>query len=332
MEIIRIISAGAPLRWWILASGGVAIGAQIWLLREALRRRKRQDRLRIAAAAGEWEVVRTASAPRPTLELVALAALLLLPIATLSSVARAQRLPPAASWPGQLTSISLGIVLQELVGVLAVVAWSFAFTSRRKIARLIAASAVERLDPVEVPGAPRFPGSDTGRVLACAASVCVLVLLPVLQGALAYCLFVTTRVGALAHAPAAERLKRTAAIVLEARRRLDAGVSAAQVGLALAAVTCGVMLWQLRSGARARAVRPSGWGRINRTAWWGDAVWAAAACVLLSMTLYMVSLPRRAESEILAPAGESASGSPSPSPSPSPLPLPSPSLSPSDLP
>src|SRR5437763_48127 len=92
MEMIRTIVMGAPLHWCILASGLLALGAQLGLIHRAVKRRVCQRDLRLAAEAGNWEAVGRARVPRPYLEVLALLALLTVPAATIASVDRARGL------------------------------------------------------------------------------------------------------------------------------------------------------------------------------------------------------------------------------------------------
>src|SRR5262245_62799107 len=119
VDTLRTVVAGTPLRWCILGAGMCALAAQIWLMLEALRRRKRQRKLRLIAEVAEWERVAMEKVPRPVVEIVALLALLMVPAATVASVEHARDLvrasflerAPAAharllwdGWRGQLRS------------------------------------------------------------------------------------------------------------------------------------------------------------------------------------------------------------------------------------
>jgi hypothetical protein len=314
METIKTIVAGTPLRWWIAGAGLLAIAAQACLMLVAVRRRALQRRLRLRAEAGDWEAVAAAPQPRTTIEVVALAALLAVPAAAVMAVERARDLLraalaetdpaalaqlAAAGWKGQLNAISLGIVLLELAGGLGVIAWSFAFAARRQIAGLKHGARIAALDPRGAEAWARFASPETETVLACAGSVAAMVLLPSLHGAFSYCVLLGKRLGAVALAAPSERLAQMDGVLREARRALDAGTTASQLGLVLAAVTCGALIWW-RSPRRARRQ----WlGRPERRVPGGaragaETVWGTLACLFFAVTLYLVSRPLQAENEL----------------------------------
>jgi hypothetical protein len=97
------------------------------------------------------------------------------------------------------------------------------------------------------------------------------------------------------------------AILLEARAALDAGTSASQLGLLLAGLTCGGLLWW-RSPERtkrrwlARASAPDGRGGGGGGRGSRMALATTLACLLVSITLYLVSRPLQAENELPWPA------------------------------
>ena len=301
METLAIIVAGAPLRWCIIGAGLVAAVAQVSLLLLALRRRNRQRRLRAAAEAGEWDAVAGAQVPQPLVEIVALLALLLIPIATIASIGRA-RGAPVASWSGRLNSISLGILIEELAGGMGMAAWALAFAARHQVRGLVhgAAIATAGKDAREAEAWARCWYPETETVLVCAGSFAALVLLPALEGALSYCVRVTTKLAAQpAAASPSDLISQMGPVLVEARRALASGISASQVGLALAAVTCvGVLRWRSPARARRRWL-----GRPDRSASIhlgtpGDVAWALIACVLVAITLALVALPGRIESRL----------------------------------
>jgi hypothetical protein len=320
MESLRTMAGSTPLFWSITTAGLVAFAVQVLVMRAALVRRARQRRLRLLAEAGDWATVGAAPVPRRRLELVALVALLAVPAATVAAVGQARGLVErsraeqdprtrarllAEGWNGQLQAISLGVVLEELAGGLGVLSISLALAARRQIAGLVHGAAVARRDPAEAAAWALFPTPETETVVACAGSFAALGMLPALQGAASYCGILGTRLAALAGADPAERLRQMDAILLEARGALEAGTSAGQLGLALAAATCGGLLWW-RSPARARrqwlarAAEARGGPK-------GGAAWAATvACVLVAVALYLVSRPLQAENDVPWPplAGE----------------------------
>jgi hypothetical protein len=84
--------------------------------------------------------------------------------------------------------------------------------------------------------------------------VSALAFLPLLQGVVAYCALLLGRLAPLAGAPPgvlAARVDQVDAILLEARRALDAGASASWLGFGLAVATCGTLLWW-RAPSRSR--------------------------------------------------------------------------------
>jgi len=320
METLRSTLAATPLASCIVGSGAVALAAQVALLLGALARRKRQRSLRLVAERGDWDKVEGARVPRPYLELVALGALLMIPAATVTSVARARGMvqasvaiaAPAAragvfarGSKGQVDAISLGIALTELAGALGVIGGSLAFASRRQIAGLVHGARIAPLDPKGAEAWARIPSPETETVLACAGSFAAMGLLPALHGALIYCTTLSKRLGPLADVATPRQLEQVDAALVEARRALESGISASQLGLALATITCAALIWW-RSPARARRQwlgRPerTGSGRGGSR---GDAAWGSIACVLISSTLYLVSRPLQAENEMSWPPVE----------------------------
>jgi hypothetical protein len=305
MSTIGAVFMGTPLRLCILGSGLIALAAQLWLLAEALRRYSVQRDLRLAAEQGRWDEARSAKVPHPILEVVALLALLMVPVATVASVGQAR------AWQGQLSSVSLGVLLEELAGGVGVVALSLAFAARRQIAGLVRGARIAVDDPRGAAAWAHVPSPETLTVLASTVGLSLLVVLPALQGALSYCTFLTTRLAALAAAAPAERIQRTGEIVGMAQRRLHDGIAASQLGLLLAVPSC-VALWLWRSPARARRLwlgRPVHSERVGRVGGWGDAVWVSVALVVITATLSLIAIPLRAESQ-LAPTHETAAQNP----------------------
>jgi len=187
---------------------------------------------------------------------------------------------------GQLHAMRLGIMLEELIGALGVVALSLAFTARRYRAGIAVAGKVAGDDPVGAKAWLRFPGPDTETVVSCACAVSALAFLPLLQGVVAYCTLLLKRLAPLAGTPPGElaaRVEQVDAILLEARGALDAGTSASWLGLGLAVVTCGVLLWwRAPSRSRRRWLgRPAPPAPVEdgRRA---VAPWIAGACALLA--------------------------------------------------
>jgi hypothetical protein len=298
METLAIIVAGTPLRWCIIGAGVLAVAAQASLLLVGLRRRNQQRRLRAAAEAGEWDVVAGARVPLPLVEIVALLALLCIPLATMASVARA-RGALVANWSGRLNSISLGILVEELAAGVGVAAWGLAFAARHQMRGLLhgAGVATAGKDAREAEAWARCWYPETETVLVCAGSFAALVLLPALEGALSYCVRVTTKLASQpAAASPADVISQLGPVLVGARRALASGITASQVGLALAAVTCiGVLRWRSPARARRRWL-----GRPERSASMrlgtpGDVVWGMIACVLVAITLALVALPGRIE-------------------------------------
>jgi hypothetical protein len=299
METLAIIVAGTPLRWCIIGAGLVAAIAQAWLMLVAVRRRARKRRLRAAAESGAWDSVAGARIPRPLPEIVALVALLLIPIATIASITRARGAAPIASWSGRLNSISLGILVEELAAGVGVVAWGLAFAARHQMRGLVhgAAMATGGADGREAEAWAHCPYPETETVLVCAAAIAALVLLPALEGALAYCVRVATKLAShsAAGAAPADVISQMGPVLVGARRALASGISASQVGLALSAVTCiGVLRWRSPARARRRWLgRPERAAPI-RLGTPGDLVWAVLACALVAITLALVALAGRA--------------------------------------
>jgi len=319
MDGLRTVFVGAPLRLCIVGSGLVAVAAQLCLLAGTVRRRALQRELRAHAVRGDWAGIAETQLPRPALEVVALLALLLVPAATLSSVDQARAGAMAAvdnvdaatrarllsdSWQGQMDSVALGILSEELSGGLGVVALSLAFAARRQIAGLIRGARIARRDSNEAAAWAQLPSPETATVLACAAAFSLLVILPALHGALSYCTYLGTRLHALGPLDAAERVKRTSEIVLRAQHRLRDGLSASQLGLALATTSCAALLvWRSPARARRRWLgRPERTDGGRRLGLWGDALWMTMAVVVVSVTLSLVSIPLRAESQITGAA------------------------------
>src|SRR4051812_31927171 len=147
MDGLRMVFAGAPLRLCILGSGLVAVAAQLCLLAGTVRRRAMQRHLRLRAESGDWSAVGATRVPPPVLEVVALLALLLVPAATVSSVERARL--SSDGWQGQLDSVALGILFEELSGGIGVLALGLAFAARRQIAGLIRGARIAERDRKE---------------------------------------------------------------------------------------------------------------------------------------------------------------------------------------
>jgi hypothetical protein len=307
METIRPLVAAVPLAPCLLGSGLIALSAQTWLLRLAMRRRARQRNLRIAAENGSWDAVGAAAVPGAYPEILALFALLLIPLAAFAGVERARAMvaaswneaDPAAAmsllargWKGQLATISLGIVIEELAGGLGVVAWSFAFASRRQIAGLVHAARIARLDRRDAAAWARHPFPPAETVLACAGSVAALVLLPTMQGAFAFCSLLYRKIAAADPAAPGGTLNLIGLVLPDARRALDSGIVASGLGVVLAALTCGGLLWW-RSPAR---LRQRWLGRrevaapVMATSAL-DALWFGVVVVLVVLTLFVVSRP-----------------------------------------
>jgi hypothetical protein len=327
MEGIRTVFAGTPLRLCIVGSGLVAIAAHLCLLAETVRRRAVQRDLRLRAEHGDWTAARATKVPLPMLEVVALLALLLVPAATVASVDQARAIAATAfsnadpsararllsdGWHGQLDSVALGILLEELSGGVGVVALSLALAARRQIIGLVRGAHIAERDPREAEAWAHIPSAETTTVLACATAFALLVILPALHGALSYCTFLTTRLDALAALAPADKLRRTGEILLRAQRRLHDGISASQLGLALAMASCGALLaWRSPARARRRWLgRPERSDGGRRLGVWGDAVWITVALLVISVTLSLVSIPIRAEGQMArssqSPAGLSA--------------------------
>jgi hypothetical protein len=325
MDAIRTFADSTPLFSCIVGVGLIAFTLEALLMALAVRWRARQRRVRALAEAGDWAAVAAAPVPRPWAELVAFLALLMVPITTVVAVEHARAMIEAslaetspaararllaAGWNGQVTAISLGIVVMELAGGLGVIAWSLAFAARRQIASLAAAARMAERNPAEAETRVRFPRPETETVVACAGSVAAMAFLPALQGAFSYCTLLGKRLAALSGLDPAERLKQMDAILLEARAALDAGTSASQLGLLLAGITCGGLLWwrspersRRRWLARASAPDGGGGGRGGRMA-----LATTLACLLVSITLYLVSRPLQAENELPWPALAQRSG------------------------
>jgi hypothetical protein len=205
-------------------------------------------------------------------------------------------------WNGQLSSVSLGILLEELTGGVGVIALSLAFAARRQIAGLSHGAKIAERDPHEAAAWARVASPETVTVLACTVGFALLVVLPALHGALSYCTFLTTRLGALAGADPADKLRRTGELLLRAQHGLRQGISASQLGLTLVTGAGAAMLWW-RSPARARRRwlgRPER-SEADRPPIWGDAVWVSVALIVISVTLSLVSVPLRAESQVAWP-------------------------------
>jgi hypothetical protein len=264
VETLRDIVRETPLFWCITGSGVLALAFQALLMRAALRRRALQRKLRLRAEQGEWAEVSVARVPRRHVEVLAALALLLVPITTVVAVRHAADLAPVAPrltpgaivatatapgpWRAELAAISLGITVAELAGAMAVIAWSLAFASRRQIAGLVRAAAMAPRAPAEAAAWARVPSPETATVVACACATAAMVFLPALHGASSYCALLRHGLGTLGDG---DRTPQVSAILLEARRALDAGTAASQVGLGLAAITCAALVWW-RSPARAR--------------------------------------------------------------------------------
>jgi hypothetical protein len=104
--------------------------------------------------------------------------------------------------------------------------------------------------PAEAAAWARVPSPETATVVACACATAAMVFLPALHGASSYCALLRQGLSNL-NADTTDRALQANAILLEARRALDAGTTASQIGLGLAAVTCAGLVWW-RSPARAR--------------------------------------------------------------------------------
>src|SRR4029079_14230650 len=87
---------------------------------------------------------------------------------------------------GQLGAITLGIVLAELAGGIAIVAWASAFASRRQIGGMVHAGGIATMDPRGAAAWARYPGPEAETAMACAGSVAAMTFLPVLQGGLSF--------------------------------------------------------------------------------------------------------------------------------------------------
>jgi len=331
MSTIGAVFMGSPLRLCILGSGLVALAAQLWLLAEALRRRSVCGDLRVLAEQGSWAGAAAAKVPHPILEVVALLALLMVPVATVASVGQARALMASAfsganaaerarllsqGWQGQLSSVSLGVLLEELAGGVGVVALSLAFAARRQIAGLVRGARIAADDPREAAAWANVPSPETLTVLACTGGLSLLVILPALQGALSYSTLLATQLAAMAAADPVERIQRTGDILRMAQDRLHSGIAASQLGLLLAAPSCAaLLLW--RSPARARRLwlgrpeRPERDEAVGRLGGWGDAVWVTVALVVISATLSLIAIPLRAESQ-MSPSRPAQAQAPTP--------------------